>query len=226
MLEALGGRVANRWYGFVGACVAGAALGVSMRPGVIGDLDHAMTSLEWISVSQLFGGIFMVAALTAAGVRNRRIEPMAAVWVCGVAVGLIVTGADGLRLAGHVDALKKWSEHPLHEHGEKAVYTAHVLRGPQLGARGSTVEVRLEDVDGTPRAQLDPSALPEAVARVFLPADAVGETLPYPGDVIEFYAALETYPRQMLPGGWDGRQRMLRRGVVLRAVARGPWERT
>jgi len=217
--------VAIRWYGFVGSFVAGAGCGVAWRPSPSADLDHAVATLGWISIVQLGAGLAVLVGLIAATTLKHRFDEVLTVVACGAAVAFVVTGAEGLRLDQHLRSMVAWADRPSYASGKKAVYTGVVLRGPDIGPRGSTVELRLIAADGNPIEEVASQTPVPWVARVFFPADAIVDSLPLPGDFVEFYGAVETYPRQMLPGGWDGRGRMLRRGVVFRAVARGPWER-
>jgi competence protein ComEC len=225
--------MANRWFGFVGSFVAGVALGVAVRPAPAADLEQTVTLLGWLSGAQLLVGLALVGGLIATTTLKRRLDSGIKIVLCGLSIAFIVTGAGGLRLANHAEDLRTWAAHPLcaqdRQEDQKAVYTGRVVAGPDLGPRGTTVEVRLVTVDGQRLGRGSPSRLPASIARVFLPkaggAEASAGRAPFVGDLIEFYGAIETYPPQMLPGGWNGRQRMLRRGVILRSVARGPWER-
>jgi competence protein ComEC len=220
--------VANRWYGFVGSFVVGVAMCVALRPAPAADLEQMAPWLGWISGAQLSAGLLLLGGLIAAAAFNKRFDSTFKIVACGLSVAFIVTGAGGLQLARYAQDLRTWAGHPWCAKGEKAVYTGRVVGGPDLGPRGSTLDVRLLTVDGQRLGRNIPSVPPASIARVFLPRNTGDEgsmPAPYVGDVIEFYGALETYPPQMLPGGWNGRQRMLRHGIILRSVARGPWER-
>lgn len=100
----------------------------------------------------------------------------------------------------------------------RGVLRGRVVSGPEPLRRGWGLTVAVDSIDETPYPD-------RPQVRLFSPHDRLGDGVPpLPGDVLEVFTRLERYPGRRFPGTTSDRQRMARRGIAARGIARDDLE--